>query len=325
LSYQGKLNRIFDQQLLSKRVNKYDRPALSPLLGVIGAAEEVEWMASANLVPVPFSMASLLAVTATRIIYTEKGIKRLRPARNERTLSTPIESVRTIAPSRLKCYKFLGEGYGFLVEDGLGVTHNFFVGYTAADAAHAREIIAAVRRRAFGEQPGLPSLLLRGLLYLGGNPALQPGPIAGVTLAFAADGFAAQQGELPLARAPWSAIREIAVEGRDAAERRVTAGRLFALGILAFGLPKTTTTSFLVVRLENAEMIFQTSLLPMQLRASLAPYLALPSHRTTDLGQTTDPAPDPFESLRQLSGLLDKGLIASSDFAAKKEEILKRI
>ena len=65
------------------------------------------------------------------------------------------------------------------------------------------------------------------------------------------------------------------VEGPEQVERRVTATRLFLVGIFAFRWKKTQKVSFLVVETKDGMALFECrSLTPLELRARLAPWLA---------------------------------------------------
>lgn len=79
----------------------------------------------------------------------------------------------------------------------------------------------------------------------------------------------------PFLEIPWAEIKDLAVEGPDEVEKRVTATRLLATGIFAFALKKKSKHAYLTVTTETGEVIFETEkMTPQELRAKLSPALA---------------------------------------------------
>ena len=105
---------------------------------------------------------------------------------------------------------------------------------------------------------------------------------------------------------PTDKITAATVEGPEQVEKRVTATRLFLVGIFAFAWKKSQKVSFLVVETKDGMALFECrSLTPLELRARLAAWLS----RFTQLPDVEKKAADDAaERLRRVTAPLGRGV-----------------
>ena len=114
----------------------------------------------------------------------------------------------------------------------------------------------------------------------------------------------------------------VGVEGPEQVERRVTATRLFLVGVFAFAWKKTEKRSYLVIETADGMALFECrSQTPIELRARLAPWLA-------GFRELSNPGQQPFtedpgDRLRRLADLHREGLVTDAEFSAKRADIMK--
>ncbi len=125
-----------------------------------------------------------------------------------------------------------------------------------------------------------------------------------------------------------SQVKDIAIEGKDEVNRRVTVTRLLAVGIFAFALKKKNTDkeAYLTIELSDGQEIifFIDKKSPMELKAKLAKVIsrvkragvaAQASAAQPDQGRSTD-------ELIKLADLKEKGILTQEEFNAKKKQLL---
>lgn len=123
--------------------------------------------------------------------------------------------------------------------------------------------------------------------FAGGHPDLEK-PVKGAVLVVDDRGLHLRQLTEKFVIA-WDDVVDLAVEGPEQAERRVTVTRLVALGVFAFGAKKTTSSAYLHVVTPDYETGFHIPKTSAgELRAMLGPRLAAcRANRTA----TEQPAP----------------------------------
>ena len=166
--------------------------------------------------------------------------------------------------------------------------------------------------------------------YLGGLPG-HTQPVAGIRLAFDGRGIHTDGGHYiydesgpvrvdePFCDLAWSEVRDLAVEGSLQVEKRVTASRLLAFGVLAWAAKKEEKVAYLVVTTGAAEVIFEVkSKTPYELRGTLAEYLT----RFMTTGEAPQGA---LDQLAQLGDLHATGVLTDAEFQAAKGRLLERL
>ena len=133
---------------------------------------------------------------------------------------------------------------------------------------------------------------------------------------------------------PWSEISEVAIDGPETSQSRVTATRLVTLGVLALAAKKTTSETLVIVTLRSGEvitMMFNKKTEP-EVKAIFAPHLRKIS-ANQDKPVTASPKPlqnkpiqpskTRIEQLRELRDLLERGLIDENEFRDLKSELFQ--
>jgi hypothetical protein len=104
--------------------------------------------------------------------------------------------------------------------------------------------------------------------YLGGHPSQPKDKV--VSLKVDETGVIASSIR-PYLTLEWDDIEDLAVEGPDQVEKRVTMTRLLTLGIFAFGAKKKQKLAYLVAKTHDGEAIFEVDkVTPEELRAKLS-------------------------------------------------------
>jgi len=119
-----------------------------------------------------------------------------------------------------------------------------------------------------------------------------------------------------------SEIREIAVEGKEEAQKRVTVTRLFATGIFAFALQKKSIHKEAYITITTAdgeEAVFHVQ---GQSNYDLKPIIAQKLAIAVKPARGSRAAGGGADELEKLAGLKDKGIITQAEFDAKKKELL---
>jgi len=125
-----------------------------------------------------------------------------------------------------------------------------------------------------------------------------------------------------------SKVRDIAIEGKDEVNRRVTVTRLLTLGIFAFALRKKSEDKDAFITLvlaDGQEVIFHVKdKSPMELKASLAKAVsqvkqagavAASTVQATGSGSVAD-------ELSKLAKLKEQGVLTDGEFQARKSKLL---
>jgi hypothetical protein len=150
----------------------------------------------------------------------------------------------------------------------------------------------AVRGVGTPKEPKVKGITIRGCKYLGGFSTL-PGAAPFIALEFQPEQVIVRWlgRKVPL---PASSIASVAVEGSESMQKRVTATRLLAGGVLALAVPKRSKTavSYIVIALINGETgIFQLQgQEPMKIRARLSPWIARQAQSSAQPMQQSGPA-----------------------------------
>jgi hypothetical protein len=73
---------------------------------------------------------------------------------------------------------------------------------------------------------------------------------------------------------PWTAVRNVSVEGVDQIERRPSVGAVLAFGVLGLGASREVRRSYFVIEADAGDYVYERQqLLPLQLSGYLAPVL----------------------------------------------------
>ncbi len=126
---------------------------------------------------------------------------------------------------------------------------------------------------------------------------------------------------------PNSNVSDVAIEGKDEVNRRVTVTRLLGLGIFAFALKKKSKDKdayITVVLADGQEVIFHVKdKAPMELKASLAKALSQvkqAGHAT--VAAPTAPQGSTADELAKLARLKGQGVLTQAEFDSEKSRIL---
>jgi hypothetical protein len=147
------------------------------------------------------------------------------------------------------------------------------------------------------KEPKVKGITIRGCKYLGGFSAL-PGAAPFIALEFQPEQVIVRWlgRKVPLSV---SLIASVAVEGSESVQKRVTATRVLATGVLALAVPKRSKTavSYIVIELNNGETgIFQLKDQdPMKVRARLSPWIARQARSSAQPVQPSGPTYTPAQ------------------------------
>ena len=126
---------------------------------------------------------------------------------------------------------------------------------------------------------------------------------------------------------PWSSISDVTIDGPSSKTSRVTATRLVTLGVFALAAKKSTSETLVILTLTSGQMItvMFTKKSEPEVRAIFTPHLGRIS-KLAEPAATVNLSPISSESrikqLKDLSELLEKGLINNQEFLDLKSEIL---
>lgn len=120
-------------------------------------------------------------------------------------------------------------------------------------------------------------------------------------------------------------IKNIAIEGKDEVNRRVTVTRLLAVGIFAFALKKKSKDqeAYITVELTDGQEVifFVDNVAPMKLKTKLAGITSLVKQGQVSQQQTATGG-NVADELTKLADLKDKGILTQAEFDAKKKQLL---
>lgn len=126
-------------------------------------------------------------------------------------------------------------------------------------------------------------------------------------------------------------IKDIAIEGKDEVNRRVTVTRLLAVGIFAFALKKKEADKQAYLTLElvdGQEVIFLIDKKsPMEVKTKLAKVISqVKQSSVTAQAQAVQPATQSSmaDELTKLAALKDKGLLTDAEFTEQKNRLLSQ-
>lgn len=124
---------------------------------------------------------------------------------------------------------------------------------------------------------------------------------------------------------PNSEITNVAIEGKDEVNRRITVTRLLAVGIFAFALKKKSKDkdAFITVELaDGQEAVFHIKdKSPMELKAKLSTAVAQVKQGTPKPTGVTGPV-SVADELAKLAKLKEDGIITQEEFDKKKADLL---
>ena len=126
---------------------------------------------------------------------------------------------------------------------------------------------------------------------------------------------------------PWSSISDVTIDGPSSKTSRVTATRLVTLGVFALAAKKSTSETVAIITLTSGQIItvMFTKKSEPEVRAIFTPHLGRIS-KLAEPAATVNFSPISSESrikqLKDLSELLEKGLINNQEFLDLKSEIL---
>ena len=140
-------------------------------------------------------------------------------------------------------------------------------------------------------------------------------------------GFGIGLGFKKLTTHPWSAISDITIDGPSSNTSRVTATRLMTLGVVALAAKKSTSETLVIITLTSGQVttVMFTGKSEPEVRAIFAPHLGRIS-KLAEAVATMNPSSIATESkteqLKDLSELLEKGMINNQEFLVLKSEII---
>lgn len=126
---------------------------------------------------------------------------------------------------------------------------------------------------------------------------------------------------------PWSSISDITIDGPSSKTSRITATRLVTLGVFALAAKKSTAETLVIITLTSGEIItvMFTKKSEPEVRAIFTPHLGRIS-KLDEPVETITSNPISSESrikqLKDLSELLEKGLINNQEFLDLKSDVL---
>lgn len=127
-----------------------------------------------------------------------------------------------------------------------------------------------------------------------------------------------------------SDVRDIAIEGKDEVNRRVTVTRLLAVGIFAFAFKKKSTDKQAYITIELADgqevIFFVDGKAPMELRAKLAKVISqVKQAGVADQAKASaQPQGGVADELTKLASLKEQGVLTQAEFESEKAKILNR-
>jgi Short C-terminal domain len=159
--------------------------------------------------------------------------------------------------------------------------------------------------------------------YLGGHPQ-SPKARSSARLVCDEDGLSIQGtvSSKKVVALPWSEITEIAVDGNDTIEARVTATRFVTLGIFALAAPKKkgNKAAYVTCRAQSGDLVFEVpGAEPHKLSARLAEPIALVSQRPPE---PSDDSGTLVAQLNDLAALRESGALSLEEYAAAKAKLL---
>ena len=159
---------------------------------------------------------------------------------------------------------------------------------------------------------------LRKLKYLGSHERFS-GQVEGIDVEFTRAGVALMGKKSLLAEVPWRYVRDLAADDRESVERRITAPRLLLLGAFALIAKKERTLSYLVVRDQDGEWIFEVpGISAIELRSGLVPL-----HRYVPMYEAPPNADqDPASRLGRLADLLASGILTQAEHDEQRAAII---
>ncbi len=130
---------------------------------------------------------------------------------------------------------------------------------------------------------------------------------------------------------PNTQIKDVAIEGKDEVNRRVTVTRLLAVGIFAFALKKKSKDqeSYITLELTDGQevILFVDNKAPMALRAKLAKVISAVKQASTS-SQANAPQQQTqsniADELTKLASLKNQGLLTQAEFDSEKAKLLNR-
>jgi hypothetical protein len=129
---------------------------------------------------------------------------------------------------------------------------------------------------------------------------------------------------------PNAQIKNIAIEGKDEVNRRVTVTRLLAIGIFAFALKKKNKDQEAYITLELTDgqevILFVENKAPMALRAKLARVISTvkQSSATDDTQKVSQSTQSSVaDELAKLSRLKEQGVLTQAEFDSEKTKLLQ--
>lgn len=159
--------------------------------------------------------------------------------------------------------------------------------------------------------------------YLGGHPQ-SPKARSSARLVCDEDGLSIQGtvSSKKVVALPWSEITEIAVDGNDTIEARVTATRLVTLGIFALAAPKKkgNKAAYVTCRAQSGDLVFEVpGAEPHKLSARLAEPIALVRQRPPEASDDSGPL---VAQLNDLAALHESGALSLEEYTAAKAKLL---
>lgn len=127
---------------------------------------------------------------------------------------------------------------------------------------------------------------------------------------------------------PNSSVSDVAIEGKDDVNRRVTVTRLLAVGIFAFALKKKNKDkeAYLTIELSDGQeaIFFIDKKSPMELRTKLAQVISqVKQAGVSSQAQANQTGSGSIaDELTKLASLKEQGILTQAEFDKKKSELL---
>ena len=125
---------------------------------------------------------------------------------------------------------------------------------------------------------------------------------------------------------PWNVIKDIEVSTQST--KRVTAGRVLAVGIFALAAKKTETYTYVHISDQNTVWSFASKTSQARVMDAMTPILTRFNARMSNVPETdastvaAGPVPGIADELAKLAGLVGSGVLTQEEFDAQKAKLL---
>jgi hypothetical protein len=167
---------------------------------------------------------------------------------------------------------------------------------------------------------------VQSLSYCGGIPEIKK--VADLAVTCLPDSLYIPIGLFKSVKIPYSAITNVSIKTSEQVSKDVTLGRLLLVGVLAFGVKKTSKEIINYMVIDYIDKGIETSAVfsgknvpraYSELLEARQKYLAANPPEPTPAAAPTD---DVYSEIEKLYGLMEKGIITADEFTSKKQQLL---